>query len=62
MSVIEVEGLHKAYGDRVAVEDVGLEVRAGEISGCSVPTGPGRRPRWSACGGCGGGAGGGCGC
>jgi ABC-2 type transport system ATP-binding protein len=32
-TVIEVAGLHKAYGGQVAVEDVGLQVRAGEIFG-----------------------------
>jgi ABC-2 type transport system ATP-binding protein len=42
MTVIEVEGLHKAYGDRVAVEDVGLEVREGEIFGLLGPNGAGK--------------------
>jgi ABC-2 type transport system ATP-binding protein len=42
MSVIEVEGLHKAYGDQVAVADVGLEVRAGEIFGLLGPNGAGK--------------------
>ncbi|HEV3462354.1 MAG TPA: ABC transporter ATP-binding protein [Actinomycetota bacterium] len=42
MTVIEVEGLHKAYGDHVAVEDVGLEVRPGEIFGLLGPNGAGK--------------------
>ena len=42
MTVIEVEGLHKAYGDRVAVEDIGLEVRKGEIFGLLGPNGAGK--------------------
>jgi ABC-2 type transport system ATP-binding protein len=42
MTVIEVEGLHKAYGDRVAVTDVGLEVREGEIFGLLGPNGAGK--------------------
>jgi ABC-2 type transport system ATP-binding protein len=42
MSVIEVEGLHKAYGGQVAVEDVALEVRAGEIYGLLGPNGAGK--------------------
>ena len=42
MTVIEVEGLHKAYGDRVAVSDVGLEVREGEIFGLLGPNGAGK--------------------
>src|ERR687895_82902 len=42
MTVIEVEGLHKAYGDHVAVQDVGLEVRAGEVFGLLGPNGAGK--------------------
>jgi ABC-2 type transport system ATP-binding protein len=42
MAVIEVEGLHKAYGEQVAVEDVELEVRAGEIFGLLGPNGAGK--------------------
>jgi ABC-type Fe3+/spermidine/putrescine transport system ATPase subunit len=42
VAVIEVEGLHKTYGDRVAVDDVGLEVQAGEIFGLLGPNGAGK--------------------
>ena len=42
MTVIEVEELHKSYGDHVAVENVGLEVRAGEIFGLLGPNGAGK--------------------
>ena len=42
MTVIEVAGLHKAYGDHVAVQDVALEVRAGEIFGLLGPNGAGK--------------------
>ena len=42
MTVIEVAGLHRSYGDQVAVEDVGLEVRAGEIFGLLGPNGAGK--------------------
>jgi hypothetical protein len=62
VAVIEVEGLHKSYGDRVAVDDVGLDVQAGEIFGCWGRTGPARRPPWRSCRGCGGGTGGVYGC
>ena len=41
-TVIEVAGLHKAYGSQVAVEDIGLQVRAGEIYGLLGPTGAGK--------------------
>ena len=41
-TVIEVAGLHKTYGGRVAVEDVGFEVRAGEIFGLLGPNGAGK--------------------
>ena len=41
-TVIEVAGLHKAYGGQVAVEDVGLQVRAGEIFGLLGPNGAGK--------------------
>ncbi|MDP9208775.1 MAG: ABC transporter ATP-binding protein [Actinomycetota bacterium] len=42
MTVIEVAGLHRSYGDQVAVEDVGLEVWAGEIFGLLGPNGAGK--------------------
>ncbi|HEX3214196.1 MAG TPA: ATP-binding cassette domain-containing protein, partial [Actinomycetota bacterium] len=42
MTVIEVAGLRRSYGDQVAVEDVGLEVRAGEIFGLLGPNGAGK--------------------
>jgi ABC-2 type transport system ATP-binding protein len=42
MTVIEVAGLHRSYGDQVAVEDVGLEVRKGEIFGLLGPNGAGK--------------------
>jgi len=42
MAIIEVEGLHKRYGDRVAVEDVSFSVEAGEIFGIIGPNGAGK--------------------
>lgn len=41
-AVIEVEHLHKRYGRTVAVEDVSLEVGAGEIFGILGPNGSGK--------------------
>jgi ABC-2 type transport system ATP-binding protein len=41
-TVIEVAGLHKAYGSQVAVTGVDLEVRAGEIFGLLGPDGAGK--------------------
>jgi len=41
-TVITVEGLHKRYGDVVAVDDVGFEVRRGEIFGLLGPNGAGK--------------------
>jgi ABC-2 type transport system ATP-binding protein len=42
MSVIQVEHLHKRYGDTVAVDDVSLEVRPGEIFGILGRNGAGK--------------------
>jgi ABC-2 type transport system ATP-binding protein len=41
-AVIQVEELHKRYGDNVAVEDVSLQVAAGEIFGILGPNGSGK--------------------
>ena len=42
LPLLALEGLHKSYGDRVAVDDVGLEVQAGEIFGLLGPNGAGK--------------------
>jgi ABC-2 type transport system ATP-binding protein len=42
MPVIEVEHLHKRYGDKVAVEDVSFDVERGEIFGILGPNGAGK--------------------
>jgi ABC-2 type transport system ATP-binding protein len=42
MPVIEVDRLHKVYGDRVAVEDVSFSVAEGEIFGILGPNGAGK--------------------
>ncbi len=40
--VIRVDGLHKAYGSTVAVDDISLSVRKGEIFGIVGPNGAGK--------------------
>jgi len=42
MPVIDVEHLHKRYGDKVAVEDVSFTVERGEIFGLVGPNGAGK--------------------
>ena len=42
MPVIEVTKLHKAYGEKVAVDDVSLTVEQGEIFGILGPNGAGK--------------------
>ena len=42
MPVIEVQGLTKRYGDRVAVDDVSFTVDEGEIFGILGPNGAGK--------------------
>jgi ABC-2 type transport system ATP-binding protein len=41
-TIIEVQGLRKAYGSTVAVDDVSLQVAAGEIFGLLGPNGAGK--------------------
>jgi ABC-type transporter Mla maintaining outer membrane lipid asymmetry ATPase subunit MlaF len=41
---IATSGLHKAYGRRVALYDLTLEVGAGEVFGFLGPTAPARPP------------------
>jgi ABC-type phosphonate transport system ATPase subunit len=44
MSVIEVDNLHKRYGEHVAVQDVSFAVEEGEIFGILGPSRHGRHP------------------
>jgi ABC-2 type transport system ATP-binding protein len=41
-SVVEAQGLHKSYGDNVAVDGVDLEVHRGELFGLLGPNGAGK--------------------
>ena len=41
-AVIEVQHLHKNYGDTVAVEDISFTVQEGEIFGILGPNGAGK--------------------
>lgn len=49
---VEVRGVCKRYGDRLVVDDVGLDVGEGEIVGLLGRTGRARRPPSSASTGC----------
>jgi ABC-2 type transport system ATP-binding protein len=40
--IVRVEGLHKRYGDLIAVEDISFEVSRGEIFGLIGPNGSGK--------------------
>ena len=41
-TVIEVQNLHKQYGDVVAVDDISFAVRKGEIFATAGPNGAGK--------------------
>ena len=40
--IVQVQGLHKAYGATIAVDDISFEVRQGEIFGMVGPNGAGK--------------------
>lgn len=42
MSIVQVNGLHKSYGDNVVVHDVSFAVEEGEIFGILGPSGAGK--------------------
>jgi ABC-2 type transport system ATP-binding protein len=42
VSAISVHGLHKSYGDNVAVRGISFEIRAGEVFGLLGPNGAGK--------------------
>jgi ABC-2 type transport system ATP-binding protein len=42
MAVVEVESLHKVYGQLVAVDDISFEIQEGEIFGMVGPNGAGK--------------------
>ena len=41
-AVVEVDGIHKSYGDQVAVSDVSFTVEAGDVLGMVGPNGAGK--------------------
>jgi ABC-2 type transport system ATP-binding protein len=43
--MIEVQGLTKRYGDKVAVDDLSFTVQPGRVTGFLGPNGAGSRPR-----------------
>ena len=46
---LEVAGLRKSFGDKVALDGIDLSVEAGTISRCSDPTAPARRRPCRSC-------------